>query len=55
MMQQIQDRGGIAILAPMIRIQPPVSWDEFDAHINRLQFTQSFYVDDMTYQGKLEL
>jgi hypothetical protein len=28
---------------------------EFDAHINRLQFTQSFYVDDMTYQGKLEL
>lgn len=37
MMQQIQDRGGIAILAPMIRIQPPVSWDEFDAHINRLQ------------------
>ena len=37
MMQQIQDRGGIARLAPMIRIQGPVSWDECDAHINRLQ------------------
>ena len=28
---------------------------EFDAHIGRLQFSQSFYVDDMNYQGKLEL
>ena len=28
---------------------------EFDAHIGQLQFAQSFYVDDMTYQGKLEL
>jgi hypothetical protein len=28
---------------------------EFDAHIGRLQFAQSFYVDDMNYQGKLEL
>jgi hypothetical protein len=28
---------------------------EFDAHIGRLQFAQSFYVDDMSYQGKLEL
>jgi len=28
---------------------------EFDAQINRLQFTQSFYVEDMTYQGKLQL
>lgn len=27
----------------------------FDAHIGRLQFTESFYVDDMTYGGKLEL
>ncbi len=27
----------------------------FDARIGRFQFTQSFYVDDMTYQGKLEL
>jgi hypothetical protein len=27
----------------------------FDAHIGRFQFTQSFYVDDMTYGGKLEL
>lgn len=37
MMQQIQDRGGIVILAPMIRIHPPVSWDECDAQISRLQ------------------
>ena len=36
MMRQIQDRGGIAILAPMICILPPVSWAECDAHINRL-------------------
>jgi hypothetical protein len=28
---------------------------EFDAQIGRLQFAQSFYVDDMNYQGKLEL
>ncbi|MGA2271464.1 MAG: hypothetical protein ABSH44_23615 [Bryobacteraceae bacterium] len=28
---------------------------EFDAQIGRLQFAQSFYVDDMKYQGKLEL
>ncbi len=28
---------------------------EFDAHIGRLQFVQSFYVDDMTCRGKLEL
>jgi hypothetical protein len=28
---------------------------EFDAKIGRLQFEQSFYVDEMTYQGKLEL
>ena len=28
---------------------------EFDAQIGRLQFAQSFYVDDMSYQGKLEL
>ena len=28
---------------------------EFDAQIGRLQFAQSFYVDDMMYQGKLEL
>ena len=28
---------------------------EFDARILRLQFTQLFFVDDMTYQGKLEL
>jgi len=28
---------------------------EFDAKIGRLQFAQSFYVDDMNYQGKLEL
>jgi hypothetical protein len=28
---------------------------EFDAKIGRLQFTQSFYVDDMKYQDKLEL
>jgi hypothetical protein len=27
----------------------------FDAQIGRLQFTQSFYLDDMTLQGKLEL
>lgn len=28
---------------------------EFDAQIGRLQLAQSFYVDDMNYQGKLEL
>jgi len=28
---------------------------EFDAQIGWLQFAQSFYVDDMNYQGKLEL
>jgi len=28
---------------------------EFDAKIGRLQFTQSFYTEDMLYQGKLEL
>ena len=28
---------------------------EFDAHIGRLQVAQSFYLEDMTYQGKLEL
>jgi hypothetical protein len=28
---------------------------EFGAQIGRLQLTQSFYVDDMNYQGKLEL
>jgi hypothetical protein len=28
---------------------------EFDAKIGRLQLAQSFYVDDMNYQGKLEL
>jgi hypothetical protein len=28
---------------------------EFDAHIGRLQFAQSFYLEDMVYQGKLEL
>ena len=28
---------------------------EFDAKISRLQFSQPFYVDDMMYQGKLEL
>jgi len=28
---------------------------EFDAKIGRLQFAQSFYVDDMNYQGRLEL
>ena len=27
----------------------------FDARIGRLQLTQSFYVDDMVYGGKLEL
>jgi len=28
---------------------------EFAAQIGRLQFSQSFYADDMNYQGKLEL
>ena len=28
---------------------------EFDAQIGRLEIAQSFYVDEMTYQGKLEL
>ena len=28
---------------------------EFDAQIGRLQFAQSFYVDEMNYLGKLEL
>jgi hypothetical protein len=28
---------------------------EFDSKIGRLQFTQSFYTEDMVYQGKLEL
>jgi hypothetical protein len=28
---------------------------EFDAKVLRLQFSESFFVDDMTYQGKLEL
>jgi hypothetical protein len=28
---------------------------EFDGQIGRLKFEQSFYVEDMTYQGKLEL
>jgi len=37
MMQEIQDRGGIAIVAPMIRILPPSRWDECDAQIGRLQ------------------
>ncbi len=37
MMEQIQDRGGIVILAPMICILPPASWDECDEHINRLR------------------
>jgi uroporphyrinogen III methyltransferase / synthase len=37
MMQQIRDRGGIAILMPMIRILPPASWDECDAQIGRLR------------------
>jgi len=27
----------------------------FDAKIARLTFTQSFYVEDMVFQGKLEL
>ena len=27
----------------------------FDAQIGRLQFSQSFYVEDMTFQGKLEI
>jgi len=27
----------------------------FEAQIGRLQFTQSFYVEDMHFQGKLEL
>jgi uroporphyrinogen-III synthase len=37
MMQQIQDRGGIAMLMPMIRIVPPASWDDCDAQIGRLR------------------
>jgi hypothetical protein len=28
---------------------------EFDAKIGRLQFTQSFYVDEMSFDGKLAL
>ena len=28
---------------------------EFDAQIGRLKLSEAFYVDDMTYQGKLEL
>ena len=28
---------------------------EFDAEAGRLQFTESFYTDEMTFQGKLEL
>jgi hypothetical protein len=28
---------------------------EFDAQAGRFQFTQSFYTEDMSYQGKLEL
>jgi hypothetical protein len=28
---------------------------EFDAQIGRMQLTQSFYVEDMTFQGKLEI
>ena len=28
---------------------------EFDARIGRLDFTQSFYLEDMVFQGKLEL
>jgi hypothetical protein len=28
---------------------------EFDAQIGRLEIAQSFYVDEMIYQGKLEL
>jgi hypothetical protein len=28
---------------------------EFDAKIGRLKFTQPFFVDDMVYQGKLEM
>ena len=28
---------------------------ELDARIGRLEFTQSFYLEDMVYQGKLEL
>lgn len=28
---------------------------EFEAHIGRLEFSQAFFLDDMVYQGKLEL
>jgi len=28
---------------------------EFDAQIRRYQLTQSFYTEDMSYQGKLAL
>jgi hypothetical protein len=28
---------------------------EFEAKIGRLEFSQSFFLDDMVYQGKLEL
>jgi hypothetical protein len=28
---------------------------EFDGQAGRLQFSQSFFLDEMTYQGKLEL
>ncbi|MEN6604535.1 MAG: hypothetical protein ABFD86_19160, partial [Bryobacteraceae bacterium] len=28
---------------------------DFDGQIGRFKFEQSFYVEDMTYQGKLEL
>jgi hypothetical protein len=28
---------------------------EFDAKLGRLQFSETFFTEDMTYQGKLEL
>ena len=28
---------------------------EFDGQVGRLAFTQSFYLEDMTFQGKTEL
>lgn len=37
MVRSIEAHGGIAVCAPMIRIVPPVQWDECDAHAGRLR------------------
>lgn len=54
----LQREDGPVILFLFPRSKEIVAQDrrvEFDAHIGRLQLAQSFYLEDMVYQGKLEL